>query len=102
MEESRTITKEPMSLATDDTRGTGDTADHDREGASASGQSYWRSRPGLYLIGAFVIGGLVLGYEYRAYIPASGLLLALPLLLCVGMHFFMHGGHGGHGGKDDG
>jgi hypothetical protein len=21
----------------------------------------------------------------------------LPLILCVGMHMFMHGGHGGHG-----
>jgi hypothetical protein len=29
-------------------------------------------------------------------------LLWLPLLLCVGMHFFMHGGHGGHGGKHGG
>jgi len=24
------------------------------------------------------------------------------LLLCVGMHFFMHGGHGGHGGHGKG
>jgi hypothetical protein len=22
----------------------------------------------------------------------------LPLLICVGMHFFMHRGHGGHSG----
>jgi hypothetical protein len=22
----------------------------------------------------------------------------LPLLICIGMHFFMHRGHGGHGG----
>jgi hypothetical protein len=25
----------------------------------------------------------------------------LPLLICVGMHFFMHRGHGGHGAHDD-
>jgi hypothetical protein len=22
----------------------------------------------------------------------------LPILICLGMHFFMHRGHGGHGG----
>jgi hypothetical protein len=25
--------------------------------------------------------------------------LLLPLLICVGMHFFMHRGHGNHHGK---
>ena len=58
---------------------------------------FWRTRSGLYLIGALAVGGLILGYEYRAAIFASGLLVWLPLLLCVGMHFFMHRGHGsGH------
>ena len=33
------------------------------------------------------------------HIFASQWVLFLPLLICVGMHFFMHGGPGGHGGK---
>nr|WP_281378349.1 DUF2933 domain-containing protein [Yoonia ponticola] len=48
------------------------------------------------------VGGLLLGYEHRVHILSSGLLIWLPLLLCVGMHFFMHGGHGGHGGHGKG
>ena len=48
-------------------------------------------------------GALALGYEYRATILSSALIVWLPLLLCVGMHFFMHGGHGSHrdSGQDD-
>ena len=63
--------------------------------------SFWKSRAGIYLIVALVLGGLLLGYEHRVHILGSGLLIWLPLLLCIGMHFFMHGGHGGHG-KGDG
>ena len=65
---------------------------------------FWRSRAGAYLIVALVLGGLLLAYEHRIHILASGWLLLLPLLICVGMHFFMHGGHGGRGGHgpDDG
>ena len=63
--------------------------------------SFWRSRAGIYLIVALVVGGLLLGYEHRVHILGSNWLLWLPLLLCVGMHFFMHGGHGGHGGGGD-
>lgn len=63
--------------------------------------SFWRSRTGVYLIVALVVGGLLLGYEHRVHILGSNWLLWLPLLLCVGMHFFMHGGHGGHGGGGD-
>jgi len=64
---------------------------------SAHMPSFWRSRAGIYLIVALVISGLLLGYEHRVHILGSNWLLWLPLLLCVGMHFFMHGGHGGHG-----
>ena len=48
-------------------------------------------------------GALALGYEYRATILSSALFVWLPLLLCVGRHFFMHGGHGSHrdSGQDD-
>lgn len=65
--------------------------------------SFWRTRQGLYWIVALGLGGVLLGYEYRAVIFASGWLLYLPLLICGGMHFFMHGGHGrGHGGRGSG
>jgi len=69
----------------------------------ATGPGFWRSRTGISLIVALVIGGLMLGYEHRVHILGSDWLLWLPLLICVGMHFFMHGGHGGHsghGGRD--
>ncbi|GHE05961.1 hypothetical protein U879_05445 [Defluviimonas sp. 20V17] len=59
---------------------------------------FWKSRAGVYLIVALALGGLLLGYEHRVHIFASDWILWLPLLICVGMHFFMHGGHGGHGG----
>lgn len=63
---------------------------------------FWKSRTGIYLIAALALGASLLGYEYRAYIFASSLIFWLPLLLCVGMHFFMHGSHGGHGGRGSG
>ena len=59
--------------------------------------SFWKSRAGIYLIIALTLGGLLLGYEHRVHILSSDWILWLPLLICVGMHFFMHGGHGGHG-----
>ena len=65
-----------------------------REGSQSSS---WKSRTGIILIVAMVIAGLLVGYEHRVHILSSELLLWLPLLVCVGMHFFMHGGHGGHG-----
>lgn len=64
-------------------------------------RSFWRSRAGIYLIVALITGGLLLGYEHRVHLLGSGLLIWIPLLLCVGMHFFMHGGHGGHGSGGD-
>ncbi|MDZ4094391.1 MAG: DUF2933 domain-containing protein [Paracoccaceae bacterium] len=60
---------------------------------------FWRSRTGVSLIVVLLLGGLLLGYEHRIHIFGSDWLLFLPLLICVGMHFFMHGGHGGHGGS---
>lgn len=64
----------------------------------SKGQSFWRSRSGVTLIVVLSVLGFLLVYEHRAHILGSGLLIWLPLLICVGMHFFMHGGHGGHGG----
>jgi hypothetical protein len=74
----------------------------DDSGEHAPPPSFWRSRAGIYLIVALVLGGLLLGYEHRAHIFAGDWILWLPLLICLGMHFFMHGGHGGHGGHGSG
>ena len=46
------------------------------------------------------IVGVLLWMEHRAHILGA-LPLLLPLLICVGMHLFMHRGHGGHGGDGD-
>lgn len=75
---------------------------HDQSEHAPRPSSFWRSRAGIYLIVALAVGGLLLGYEHRMHILGSGLLIWLPLLLCVGMHFFMHGGHGGHEDKGSG
>jgi len=53
------------------------------------------SRAGLVLIGFLIIAGALLFTEHRAHV--LGVLIWLPLLACLLMHFFMHGGHGGHG-----
>lgn len=59
---------------------------------------FWRSRAGLVLIGFLAIAGLMLAYEHRVHILTGNGLLAVLLLACIGMHFFMHGGHGRHDG----
>lgn len=78
--------------------------DHSRK-ITPPASGFWRSRPGIALIVFLVAAGLLLGYEHRVHLfTGTGVLIAL-LALCVGMHFFMHGGHGGHGGgsgDDDG
>ncbi len=62
---------------------------------------FWRTGLGrAAIISAAAVGALVL-WENREAILASDLLLWAPLLLCVGMHFFMHGRHGGHGRHGD-
>lgn len=75
---------------------------HDEEDHAPRPPSFLKSRAGIYLIVAIGIGGLLLGYEHRVHLLTSGLLIWLPLLLCVGMHFFMHGRQGGHGGHGKG
>jgi len=57
------------------------------------------SRWALVLLGFAVIAGALLFTEHRAH--TLGALIWLPLLLCLLMHFFMHGGHGRHGGHGD-
>jgi len=66
---------------------------------------FWRSRAGMTLIGFAAIAGLLLAYEHRAHLLSGNGLLLIFLAICIGMHFFMHGGHGRHGGgqgSDDG
>lgn len=45
-----------------------------------------------------VIAGIFLWIEHRAHIFGA-LPLLLLLMICLGMHFFMHRGHGGHKGR---
>ncbi len=71
--------------------------EHSRNQPPSMG-GFWRSRTGVVLIIFLAVVGLLLAYEHRVHIfTGNGVLIAL-LILCVGMHFFMHGGHGGHGG----
>ena len=73
----------------------------DVDTADTSQPSFRKSRAGYYLIIALVTAGLLLVFENRADLFAGNWVIWLPLLICVGMHFFMHRGHGGHGsGKD--
>lgn len=51
----------------------------------------------LSLIVALGIGAGILGWEYKEVLFMGTGSLALLLLLCVGVHFFMHRGHGGGG-----
>ena len=60
--------------------------------------SFWRSRFGAVLLAFLVIGGLLMAYEHRVHLFSGNLFPTLLLLVCIGMHFFMHRGHGGHGG----
>jgi heme/copper-type cytochrome/quinol oxidase subunit 4 len=60
--------------------------------------SFWMSRFGMVLLVFLVIGGLFLVYEHRMHLLNGDLFPILLLLVCIGMHLFMHRGHGGHGG----
>ncbi|WP_421881117.1 DUF2933 domain-containing protein [Pacificispira sp.] len=73
----------------------------DRPSEATTPPSFWKSRTGVALIVAIALGGLLLVYEHRIHILGSDWIIWLPLLVCVAMHFFMHGGHGGHGSDGD-
>lgn len=65
--------------------------------------SFFRSlrfQYGLGLLTFLAAAGYFLWAEHHAHILSfgSGFLI---LGLCLGMHFFMHGGHGGHSGGPD-
>jgi fatty acid desaturase len=58
--------------------------------------AFWRSPAGLTFGVFLAVGALFLVLEHGAHLLGAWPLLFL--LLCGGMHFFMHRGHGGHGG----
>lgn len=65
--------------------------------------STWRgflaSPAGIALCVFLAAAGFYLVFEHRAHLV--GVLWLLPLVICVAMHFFMHGGHGhDHGAKE--
>ncbi|WP_286829205.1 MULTISPECIES: DUF2933 domain-containing protein [Kordiimonas] len=63
---------------------------------------FFKTRIGFVFIVFLAIAGLMLVYEHRAHITLGGNApLLLLLLLCVGMHLFMHGGHSHHDHKDE-
>jgi len=61
--------------------------------------SFLASPAGLTLGVFLAVAGLFLVLEHGAHLLGAWPLLLL--LLCVGMHFFMHRGHGGHGSHGD-
>lgn len=65
------------------------------EGGYKNGWSL--SRSGMAVCVLLAAATLLLLLEHRAHVLGA-LPLLLLLLLCVGMHFFMHGGHGREGG----
>lgn len=75
--------------------------DHSQHQESKRG-SLLASRVGLVLLGFLAIAGLLLVYEHRAHIFVGNWFWIVLLVLCVGMHHFMHGGHSGHGGHGGG
>jgi hypothetical protein len=59
-------------------------------------RGFFASRANLVLLVFLGVGGFYLVSEHWAHLLGVGPLVLL-LGVCIGMHFFMHGGHGGHG-----
>ena len=66
----------------------------------ARARGFFSSPYGWALCTFLLVAGVLLWAEHRAHILGV-LPLLLPLLICIGMHFFMHRGHGRHGGGGD-
>jgi hypothetical protein len=58
-------------------------------------KSLWVSPMGLTLCVFLAVAALFLILEHRAHLLGAWPILLL--ILCFGMHFFMHRRHGGHG-----
>lgn len=57
-----------------------------------SDRSFFSTPAGIAACGFLAVLGLLLWLEHRAHVLGA-LPLVLPILICVGMHFFMHKGH---------
>lgn len=71
--------------------------DHSRHQDHARGGLSPNTKAGLALFGFLLVAGALLLTEHRAHV--LGFLVWLPLLACLLMHSFMHGG-GHHGSAD--
>ncbi len=67
----------------------------------SSGPNWRRLAFGLTLFLLLAIAGYFLLAEHRAHILGGRWLVPALLLVCIAMHFFMHGAHGGHSRPDD-
>ncbi|CAD7053033.1 MAG: DUF2933 domain-containing protein [Alphaproteobacteria bacterium] len=63
-------------------------------------QPFLKTSTGLAICVFLAVGGILLVFEHRVHLLGAWPLLFL--LVCGGMHFFMHRGHGGHGGHGGG
>jgi hypothetical protein len=63
---------------------------------------FWNTPAGFALCAFLAVAGVLIWIEHRAHVLGA-LPLLLPLVICVGMHFFMHRNHASrHGrGRDD-
>lgn len=57
---------------------------------------FWRSPAGIVFAIFVGVAGFLLVSEHGAHFLGAAPLLLI-LAVCVGMHFFMHGGYGEHG-----
>jgi hypothetical protein len=76
-------------------------SDHRSDESPDAGEerrAFLNTPAGFALCVFLAIGAIFLWLEHRAHVMGA-LPLILPLLICVGMHFFMHRGHGGHDGN---
>jgi hypothetical protein len=67
---------------------------------SGSSIRFWNTRTAWLVVVALAAVAPYLWLTHRAHI-LQVLPLMLPLLICVGMHLFMHRRHASHGGHRD-
>jgi uncharacterized membrane protein len=69
--------------------------------ASGDRMSFWGSPRGIVLSAVIAVIALYVWLEHRVHVLAV-LPFLLPLVICLGMHFFMHRNHGGNHGRHAG
>lgn len=68
----------------------------------SSFRAFLKTRWGIGFVAFVATAAVLLIFDHWTHIVDSNLYLSALLLVCAGMHFFMHGGHGGHGGSGKG